>query len=78
VSAHPAGCRQLIGALLGDGAWTASSAFSKTRGRYVEPRNTAPGYLRKVGRPSTPQERSELRLFEIHGHFRRVRRRGAG
>ena len=37
----------------------------------------APGYLLKGGGPLTAQERSELRLAEVRGHLRRVRRRRA-
>jgi hypothetical protein len=36
----------------------------------------APGYLLKGGGPLTAEERSELRLAEIHGRLRRRRRAG--
>lgn len=36
--------------------------------------NDAPGYLLKGGGPLTAEERSELRLAEIQGRFRRRRR----
>ena len=36
----------------------------------------APGYLLKGGGPLTADERSELRLAEIQGRFRRRRRAG--
>jgi hypothetical protein len=36
----------------------------------------APGYLLKVGGPLTAEERSELRLAEMQGLYRRRRRAG--